>query len=846
MSGGGGAIAPALRLAWRDLRGGLRGFRIFLACLALGVAAIAAIGGVREGLKAGLAREGATLLGGDATVELSYRFASAQERAWLRATAAEIAEVVDFRSMLALEDGGRALTQVKAIDAAWPLYGAPVLDPAIGLERALSGRDGLPGIVLDRLLTESLGLEPGDRVRLGERPFVLMAELVSEPDNAAGGFSLAPRSLVGRAALEGSGLLGPGSLYTVSYRLRLEPGADLDALERAAKEAVAGARWHDRRNGAPGIRFLVERLAAFLVLVGLAGLLIGGIGVAASIRAYLEEKVETIAVLKTLGAAERQLWLAYGAQIAALCGLGVGLGLGIGAVLPWALNPVITNMIPIPVDFSPRILPLAEAAAYGLLAAALFTLWPLARLGRIAPAALFRETATGRQGGWPGWRLGLALILILAGLLGLAAWRSGAAGLALWTALGFAGAALALSGVAFLTRKLAKWLSRQPLARGFPALRLALSSLGAAGGELREVVLSLGLGLSVLAAIGQIDSNLRGAIQRDLPGVAPAFFVLDIQPDQIGPVRSRIVAYPGVRRMDAAPMLRGVITKINDRPAEEVAGDHWVLQGDRGVTYSAEPPARSRLVAGDWWAPDYTGAPQISFAAQEAREMGLKLGDSLTVNILGRDITGTITSLREVDFSGAGMGFVLAMNPSALAGVPHAWIASIYATRAAEPGLLRDLTGAYSNITLISVRGAIERVAALMGQVSAAVAWGAAVTLASGLMVLIGAAAAGSRARAYEAALLKTLGATRGQILTGLALRTALAGAVAGLVAALVGAAGAWAAIRQVMELPDFGFAPLSAAAIVLGGIALTLLAGLGFALRAMAARPARMLRARE
>ncbi len=840
------SLLAAARLGLRDLRGGLARFRIFLACLALGVAAIAAIGGVRAGLKAGLEQEGATLLGGDAAIELSYRLATQQEWDWLRANALSVSEVVNFRSMLTGGDGARALTQVKAVDAAWPLYGTARLDPPLPLARALEGRDGLPGIVLDPLLIDSMGLRMGDLVRLGDQEFVLMATLVSEPDNAAGGFSLAPRSLVRRAALAGSGLLAPGSLYDASYRLRLPPGADLDALEVAADTAIAGAQWHDRRNGAPGLRFLIDRLSAFLVLVGLAGLLIGGVGVAASVRTYLEDKVETIAVLKTLGAEQAQIWLAHGLQIALLALIGVAIGLAIGMVLPWALAPVITNALPVAADFSPRLLPLAEAAAYGLLAAALFALWPLAQVGRIGPSALFRETATGRRRGWPGGVVALISALILAALVGLAAWRTGEARLVLWASAGFAGAAVALILVASLMRLLAKWASHQRFTRGRPALRLALSTLGAAGGELGSVVLSLGLGLSVLAAISQIDDNLRGAIKRDLPDVAPSFFVVDIQPDQIDALRARVSADTGVRRMDAAPMLRGVITKINGRPAREVAGDHWVLQGDRGVTYSATIPARTRVVAGSWWPADYTGPPQISFGADEAAEMDLKLGDSLTINILGRDVTGTITSLREVDFSGAGMGFVLAMNPAALAGVPHSWIASIYASRAAEPGLLRDLTSAYSNITVISVRGAIERITGLMGQISAAIAWGAAVTLLTGLVVLMGAAAAGSRGRVHEAAILKTLGATRGRIMASFALRTALAGAVAGLVAVAVGAAGASAVTRLVMEQSRFSFAPGPAAAIVLGGVALTILAGLGIALRALAARPARVLRARE
>ncbi|WP_461306554.1 ABC transporter permease, partial [Albidovulum sp.] len=382
-------------------------------------------------------------------------------------------------------------------------------------------------------------------------------------------------------------------------------------------------------------------------------------------------------------------------------------------------------------------------------------------------------------------------------------------------------------------------------ARGRPALRLALVAIGGPREAATAVVIALGLGLSVLAALGQIDANLRKAIARDLPEVAPSFFFIDIQNDQIDGVRARLMNDPAVSRMDSAPMLRAVLTRINGRDAREVAGDHWVLRGDRGLTYSERPPADTRLVAGQWWPEGYDGPPQISFAREEAEEMGLKLGDRITVNVLGRDIEAEITSLREVDFGTAGIGFVMAIDPAAVRGAPHSWIATVYAEPAAEPVILRDLANAYPNITAIRVKDAIERVSEALGAIASATGIAAGVTLLTGLVVLIGAAVSGERARIYEAALLKTLGASRATILRSFALRSALMGAAAGAVAVLFGALAGWAVIARVMEA-DYRFEPLSAAAIVLGGALLTLVAGLVFALRPLAARPARILRARD
>jgi len=339
-----------------------------------------------------------------------------------------------------------------------------------------------------------------------------------------------------------------------------------------------------------------------------------------------------------------------------------------------------------------------------------------------------------------------------------------------------------------------------------------------------SVVLSLGLGLSVLAAVGQIDGNLRNAISGDLPEVAPSYFFVDIQRDQMPGFTERLMNDPAVSRVDSAPMLRGIITRINDRPAREIAGGHWVLEGDRGVTYSEELPNNTAVTAGEWWPENYQGPPQISFAEEEALEMGIGVGDTLTVNILGRDITAEITSLRDVDFSNAGIGFIMSMNPGALAGAPHSFISTVYAEEAAEAQILRDLANQFPNITAIRVRDAIDQVTDLLSGLAAATSYGAAATLLTGFLVLIGAAAAGEGARTYEAAVLKTLGADRGRILRSFALRAAILGAAAGLVALAAGIGGGWAVSYFVM---DTSFAVIwpSAIGIIGGGIIATLLA---------------------
>ena len=837
------SLRIASRFAARELRGGLRGFRVFLACLALGVAAIAAVGTVRAGIEAGLKRDGAALLGGDAEVEFTYRFARQAELDWLESISDQVSETVDFRSMVVVDRAGeveRGLTQIRAVDDLYPLIGAVQLDPPVPLPQALADYGG----VMERVLADRLGLAPGDLFRLGEQEFTLRAILDRYPDNAAGGFGLGPRTIVLTESLADSGLLSEGTLFSTQYRLDLPTGADLAMLEQSAEAQFrdSGLRWRDSRRGAGGVERFVDRIGAFLILVGLSGLAVGGVGVSAAVRAYLAGKTGVIATLKTLGATRATIFQTYFIQIGVLTLGGVLIGLVIGGGLPVLFAPIIEARLPIPAVFTFYPAPLLEAAVYGILAALVFTLWPLAKTEDIRAATLFRD-AFSTTATLPATKYLTTIAALLALLLAAAIWFSGTVFLTLWTAGGIAGALAILVVAAIIIR----WIARRfrKAARGRPALRLALGSIGARGGEATSVVLSLGLGLTVLAAVGQIDGNLRSSFSDELPAVAPSYFFVDIQPDQIDGFRDRLDTDPAVSRVDTAPMLRGIITKINGRPAEEVAGGHWVVQGDRGITYADALPVGTEVTAGTWWTEGYTGPPQISFSAEEAAEMGLALGDTMTINVLGRDITADVTSFRNVSWEDAGIGFVLAMNQGALAGAPHSWIATVYAEEEAEAAILRDLATAYPNITAIRIRDAIDQVIELVGGISAATRYGALITLVTGFLVLIGAAAAGERARTFESAVLKTLGATRRRIVTSFALRAAILGLAAGCVALAAGILGGWAVSTFIMET-SYTIIWANALLIIGGGVLASLLAGLGFAWGPLSAKPAQVLRGRE
>ena len=842
-------MSAAARIFVRELRGGFRGFRVFVACLALGVASVAAIGTVKSSVETGLATEGASILGGDAEIEFSYRFADDEELEWMQRVSERMSTVVDFRSMATTTRNGdqvRSLTQVKAIDGNYPLYGEVVLDPPGQALDALAPAGGIPGALMQRSLANRLQIEPGDTFALGTREFRLAAFVEQEPDAIASGPLPGPKTIVLASDLAGSGLLGPGSLFTSQYRLALDESVDLELLgnEARAQFSDRGLQWRDKRDGDPGIRRFVERVGAFLVLVGLAGITVGGVGVAAAVRVFLEQKTETIATLKTLGAQKNTVLAVYLMQVGLMILIGVLVGNALGAAIPLALAPVITQYLPVPVVPAVYVAPLLEAATYGLLAGLVFSLWSLARTREISAASLFRGGIGGGRKLPPPAYLA-AVFLLAAALVAAASWYTGAISLTAWTAAGIAGSLLALSLLALGLRQVLKRLARSRLLRGNAILRIATGSIGGPNSDAVPVILSLGLGLTVLAAIGQVSVNLSNSIRNDLPDVAPAFFALDIQNAQLQPFLDLAASHPEVSDIETAPMLRGVITRINGSPAAEVAGDHWVLRGDRGVTYAATPPEGTVVVEGEWWPVDYSGEPLVSFAEEEGRELGLELGDRLTVNILGRDIVANISSFRVVDFSTAGIGFIMSMNPSALAGAPHTHIATVYASEAAETELHRQIGAAMPNVTLISVKEGIARFADILGKLVASITYGSGITLATGFIVLVGTAAAGERLRTYDSAILKTLGAVRSRILAYLALRFVMLGAAAGAFAILAGALVGWAVITYLMEF-DFVFEPVSAVAIVVGGSVISLAAGLIFALGPLGVSPSRVLRARD
>lgn len=825
-----GRLALAWRFSLREMRGGLAGFRIFLACIAIGVAAIAGVNGVALSITRAIESEGATILGGDIRFELNQRTVTADERDFL-ARSGRLSEVAGLRSMaLKLDRSDQALVEVKAVDSAWPLYGAATLVPAVPLDEAFAVKDGVPGAAAPQLLFDRLGLAVGDRIRLGEAEVELRAVLAAEPDLASDGFGLAPRLLMGLDGLAVTGLVQPGSLVEHGYKLALPAGADVEAFRAEAEKRFPKAGWgiRTRDNASPALTSNVTRFSQFLTLVGLSALAVGGVGVANAVRAYLDGKRGVIATLKCLGGSGGFVFTVYMVQILMLGLAGIAIGLAAGAAIPPLAAGALSGMLPVKLGETFFVAPLLLAAAFGVLTVLLFAMLPLARARNVPATALFRGDVAGVTGRIDGVHLAATAVLAaLIAALAIATSDDRRVALTFLAGLGFA--FLVLRGVAL---GLAALAARAPRARGV-ALRLAVGNIHRPGALTPSVVLSLGLGLTLLAAIALIDGSLRAQISGTLPARAPNFFFVDIRSSEADAFAKTVETLSPEGTLMRVPMLRGRITAINGvDPAtmEFPNGGRWVLRGDRGITYAPRLPDNARLAEGQWWPENHAGKPLLSFAAEEARELGLKIGDSITVNVLGREITAEIANLRDVKWESMAINFVMVFSPNTFSGAPHSWIATLSekdATPAREAELLNALARAYPNVTSVRVKDALDVVNKLVGQLGTAIRVAAGIAIISSILVLGGALAAGNRARIRDAVVLKTLGATRGTLMAAYAAEYALIGLATAVFALAAGAAAAWFVIERIMTL-EARFDPAVAITTVL--IALVVTVGFGMA----------------
>jgi putative ABC transport system permease protein len=846
--GGGSTAALSVRYALRELRGGLRGFYVFVACIALGVMAIAGVGSVAASLNDGLMREGRTLLGGDVAFSLFQREAKPEEVAFLRARG-QVSLAATMRAMVRAADDRLALVELKAVDDAYPLFGKLDLKPALPLTDLLVERDGMFGAAADPALLARLDLKIGDVVTIDNTRFQIRSSVEAEPDKLSGGVGLGPRFLVSEAGLRATHLLQPGSLVRWIYRVRLPDQANDDRTTATfiedARKASPSAGWEirSRSNASPQLERTIGRFTQFLTLVGLAALLVGGVGVANAVKSHVDRRTEVIAAFKALGATSRDVFGIYLTQVIVLAGIGSVIGLCAGAALPFVIVGLFGKLLPLPVVPALHLDELALSFVYGILTALAFGLWPLGRIHDVPVAALFREAVIAE---WhrPRWTY-LALMagvvaLLVAVVIGLAYDKRVAAIFVGASALVFA----LLRVVAAIVMATARRLPRSR----FPMLRLAVTNIYRPGALTPSVVLSLGLGLAVLVTITQIDGNLRRQFLASLPEQAPSFFFIDIpsaEADRFGGFLKQLAPQSTV---EDVPMLRGRIVSARGVAAEDIKATpdaEWVLQSDRGLTYTAEVPKGSKVTEGEWWGADYSGPPLVSIEKKIADGMGLKLGDEIVVNVLGRDIPAHIGNMRTIDWQGLGINFVLVFSPNAFKGAPHTHVATLTEARsdvADDAQIIKKVADAFPMVTSVRVREVMETIGSVVSNLALAIRGASAVTLISAVLVLGGALAAGHRHRVYDAVILKTLGATRIRLLGAYALEYLMIGFATAVFGVVAGSVSAWLIVTRLMTL-SFVWQAGSATFVVVAALIVTVGLGLIGTLLALNQKPASVLR---
>lgn len=831
------------RFAARELRSGLKGFWIFLTCLALGTAAIAIIGSLSASIERGLNEQGQPLLGGDVEFALVHREATDRELEFIQGKG-EVSKAATLRAMATAPEA-TTLVEIKAVDGNYPLYGKVVLEGNVPLSSAISQHGPIYGIAVDPLLLDRLGVKRGDKLTIGTTEFEVGGVISVEPDRISDGFILGPRVLMSADALKATGLIQPGSLVTYRYRVKLVNSQNLNAAKELvdlAKTAFPDAGWQvrSRDRAAQGAENFVNRLSYFMTLVGLTSLIVGGAGIANAVAAFIDRRIATIATLKCLGAPAKDVFGIYLTEIGLVAMIGIAIGVGAGALTPVLAQTYLQNILPLPLTSQVEIIPLALTAALGLLVTLAFSIWPLARTHQVPASALFRHRIV-QIYNWPRWPYLVSIVSALACIAALAfvSFENQRA-----TAYYLGGLVISFAALLILAYAIIKLAEKSPKPKS-TILRYAISNLYRPGSSAMSAILALGLGLTLFVALALTDQTISAELRAGIPEKAPAFFILDVKNDELPAFVAALKKFEGVGKIDNAPMLRGRIVRVGDIAAEKVAtqGDgSWALRGDRGLTYADSLPQNSTLIEGKWWDKDYDGPPLVSVVDEVARDIGLKIGDSITVNVLGRDVTARVANFRQVNWRSMGINFVMVFSPNTLKSAPHSYIVTVEMEGGDEARLLNTVARTFPSVTAVRVKDVLITVSDLLGKMLAAIRGANALTLLTGVLVLSGALAAGLSSRTYEAVVLKTYGASRAQLMGAFVIEYAILGLAAAVFGIIVGSLGSWFLAVWILKM-QWSFSIVVASTTALLAMVITIAAGLIVTWRALAAKPAPILR---
>jgi len=790
-------LRVAWRLAWRDLRGGASGLWIVVLGVALGSAMMAAVGSLSGAVLDRMHATAREAVGGDLSLRLFHAPATPEQRAFLEA-AGTLSETAELRPAAGTVTGSaRTLVELKAIDGAYPLVGTAAVSGAASLGEAVARRDGLWGAAVSADLLDALNLGIGDRLRVGTAEVAIRAVMEHEPDRTFRAFSLGPRVVIDRRALTETGLAEPGAPVYWYYRVLLPETARPDTVLRDLERRFPDAGWRivDASHGIPGVDRTIQLARALFLLVSLSILLIGGVGVSRALSAHFARRLPAMAALKALGGPPRLLFTAFLLQTLAVVAAALLIGTAAGAALAIAAARAL------PLDWLPETAgavhppALLLSATVGLLAALLCALPPLARAAGTSPGAIWRSPADGPRQPL-GWRTRGAVAVLGLSLAGvLAAWT----GLPLAVAGFLLAAGLAAAGFAALGHGLARAARRR--ARGRRAVvRLAVANLGRPGAPTVPVAVALGVGLTVLVAVGVTGTSAVRHVEATLPAETPSVVFLNVPPRDARSVRERLSARPGVHRVETAPFLHARISRVNGLAVTEADVPRsvaWAVRGDRGLSWRDRPAATDRIVAGAWWPPGYDGPPLASVDALVGRWLGLAVGDTISLALASGPVTATVANLRRVDWTKLDLDFPVVLSPPAEP-PPHSLVAAVWCDAAAVPAVEAAMAEVSPHAPAVRAAEVLGTLRATVAHVRGLLDGLSVVAIGAAGLVLVGAIANSMRRRLHEMAILHALGIGRRPMGLAVILEFALLGAAVAAVAVPLGWLGGTAVVTSV------------------------------------------------
>lgn len=834
-----------IRTALVDLRGDLRHFGLLVACLALGTCQVAAIGSIGEALTQAVQRDSRVLAGGDLEATPIGRMATPDEEASIGAFG-EVVRILDSTAMVTA--GPRSgLADLLAVSANYPAAGeliSPQLPAGTRPQALLTARNGTYGAIVDPRLLDQLGLALGGSFVLAGTSFEVRGVLVALPDGATRGFQLGYPLIISLEAYQGLSAIRPpvpGLLTHDRHKLLLGSGSGVSVAE-AIRQALPGWRVRMPQEVIGDLARYYQLFAKFTLLVSLSALLIGGVGIWNGVSAYLQGRWRSIAVLRSLGATTSRLFVHFLSQVAVLAILGIGLGVALGALAAALVLPGIGRMLSADLPPALHVGPLLVASAFAGLVSFAFSYLPLAKASTIRPALLFRSIAA-EDAATPrlGWIAGLPALaaLLLAG--GIAAAVTGDPLLILLFSAGAAFVALLLraAGSALL------WTLRRAEGLSPLSARWAVRSICAPATSSRITVLSMGLGLAVLLAVALLGSNLGAQLLQGVREDAPTFILSGLLDDEVATLRGMLASDPDFASLATTPMVpadvvsvRGIDPKSIPNLPEEA---EFMLSGSIPVTFATTIPARSTVVDGAWWPADYSGPPLVSLRETMRLQLGLKLGDTIVLDVMGDRIEARISSFRAFDWQG-GSNLMVTLTPSALADYPFTTMAAVRARAGGEQALETALVAAFPGVSIVPVGDALEQADGILEGLRAAIETIVAAVVANGALALASALARGRQQREADSIVFKVLGATRASIIAAFVLEFTLLGLFAAAMASLLGIGAAWAITRSALEVP-FAVDTGLLAGIVAGAMLVVLAMGMGTMWSALSGRPAQYLR---